>query len=78
MVYAYNSPTPKPDRRVHAESRIARRLDVGAVVYVARMLRRGEMAMARPCSACEKALRSRGVKRVYYTISDNEFGILDL
>lgn len=39
----------------------------GAEIYVARFDRRGNLAMCRPCVACEDALRRAGVKRVVYT-----------
>lgn len=63
----------------HAERRLCRKLGYGAsVVYVARSRREnGSMAMSRPCADCERVLRSRGVKRVEYTISDNEFGVME-
>ena len=77
-VSAFNGRTPKPDRCCHAEYRLRAKLDVGSVVYVARVMRSGELAMARPCKDCEKALKSRGVKRVYYTIGPAEFGRMDL
>lgn len=61
----------------HAEARLAKKLDVGSSVYVARMRRdNGELAMSKPCPGCERILRHRGVKRVMYTINENEYGVL--
>lgn len=37
-----------------------------------------QLSMAKPCADCEKALRFRGVARVYYSISDEEYGVLCL
>jgi len=65
-------------RVAHAEQRLAQKLDSGSVVYVVRLLRNGIHAMAKPCGTCERILRARGVKRAYYTIAPNEFGVLDL
>lgn len=62
----------------HAEYRLARKLDYGSVVYVARTLKNGQVALARPCSRCLKALSLRNVSRIYYTISDVEYGVIDL
>ena len=62
----------------HAEARLANKLTPGSVVYVARTLKNGTVAMAKPCVACQNALRHRGVKRVYYTIANKEFGVMDL
>lgn len=54
----------------HAEARCARKLDVGSEVFVARVLRDGTPAMARPCGDCAGMLRARGVVRVVYTTND--------
>ena len=48
----------------------------GSKIYVARVRRNGELGMARPCSICQTVLHSYGVKRAYYTISDNEYGVM--
>ncbi len=39
----------------------------GAVAYVARISRGGFVSIAKPCEACEAALRDAGIKRVHYT-----------
>lgn len=62
----------------HAEARLCRKLDVGSTVYVARVAKSGDWAMSRPCSSCERTLRLKGVKKVYYTIGPNEFGCIIL
>ena len=78
MVFTSNSVSQEPNRRAHAEWRAAGKIDYGSTVYVARVrLLNGEFALAKPCFACEKVLRSRKVKRIYYTISHNEYGVLD-
>lgn len=63
---------------MHAECRLARKLDYGSVVYVARTLKSGEIAMARPCVRCYAVLKAKGVSRIYYTINDSEFGVIDV
>ncbi len=79
VVKAANAPTIQPDRKVHAEYRLSQKLDVGAIVYVARVSRKdGSYEIAKPCFSCEKVLRSRGVKKIYYTISGSEYGCIDL
>jgi tRNA(Arg) A34 adenosine deaminase TadA len=72
LVFSSNGPTPKPDRCSHAEYKLTKKLDYGAIVYVARVLRNGDFAMAKPCANCVRALQSKRVKRVYYTIANNE------
>lgn len=79
LVSAVNSCSQIPDRHVHAEYRLALKMDQGSTVYVARVrLLNGEFAMARPCFECRKILTGKRVKRVYYTISNNEYGVLDI
>jgi deoxycytidylate deaminase len=63
----------------HAEYRLARKLDKGSVVFVCRVKRLDHsFGMARPCRDCQRTLASKGVKKVYYTINDVEFGVLYL
>jgi pyrimidine deaminase RibD-like protein len=62
---------------VHAEEHALRQMRYeanGCVLYVARLLRTGHLALAKPCAACQTLIRQAGVKRVVYTISDNEWG----
>lgn len=64
---------------VHAESRILRKLDVGSIVFVARVRRTGFYGLARPCSSCLLGLFMKGVKEVYYTTdTQGEYGCIDL
>ena len=50
----------------------------GTHLYVCRLLRNGEFALAKPCDTCQRLLDKAGVRKVYYTISNEEFGILDI
>lgn len=60
----------------HAEGRLLRKLGKYGVVYVSRVSRKDRsLAMARPCSMCRIRLKSYGVKKVFYTIDDNHYGI---
>jgi len=60
----------------HGEHKIARKLDHGAIVYVVRVLRKdGTLAMSRPCPDCQAILRSKRVKKVYYSINPEQYGI---
>lgn len=76
VVLTRNGPLQLPDQRqpAHAEHRLCRKLDAGATVYVARLNAKGDWAMARPCPTCHARLYAKGVRRVYYTISPNEYG----
>lgn len=78
LVSSVNSVAHEPNRLLHAEYRISSKIDKGSTVYVARIrLLNGEFACSKPCFSCEKVLRTRKVDRVYYTISNDEYGVLD-
>ena len=66
---------PCPDG--HAEAKALRKAGKGAkVLCVARILKSTkEWAMAKPCKECQKRIRSMNVKKVYYTIGPNEYGV---
>lgn len=79
MVQSVNGHSLSPTPPAHAEARLSRKLDKNATVFVARiLLSDGSFAMAKPCQNCMRSLRSKKVKRVYYTISNNEYGVIDL
>jgi tRNA(Arg) A34 adenosine deaminase TadA len=76
LVGAYNAPAPDKTPLVHAEARLARKLDKGATVFVARVAKSG-IRLARPCASCQAILKAAEVERVYYTISEKEYGVID-
>jgi tRNA(Arg) A34 adenosine deaminase TadA len=75
IVKSQNGSSQEPFRTAHAEYRLSKKLDHGAVVYVARVKFTG-FGMARPCPKCMKALLSARVSKIYYTISNTEYGII--
>jgi tRNA(Arg) A34 adenosine deaminase TadA len=75
LVVSTNALTKEPEPAAHAEARALRKADWGATLYVARVLRQGGWALAKPCGRCQALIRSRGVKKVYYTIGPNEYGV---
>ncbi len=78
IVSASNGPSYGHDRRVHAEYRLARKMDGESIVFVARIGRdTGHFRIARPCFDCEKVLKHKGVKKIFYTISHNEYGCIE-
>ena len=80
IVQACNSPNVnKKNPKVHAEYKLSKKLDIGAIVYVARVKRfDGSFAMARPCKNCLAVLKKKKVKLIYFTVSDNEWGVINL
>ena len=78
IVQSWNGSATDVCPTAHAEARIAKKLDFGSVVYIARVRRdNGKMAMSKPCPHCERILKNRGVSRVEYSINDNEYGVLE-
>jgi deoxycytidylate deaminase len=54
----------------------------GSKIYVTRVRPKGatigRVGMAKPCPICQHVLYNYGIKRAYYTISDNEYGVLKI
>jgi tRNA(Arg) A34 adenosine deaminase TadA len=62
----------------HAEVRLTRKLGFNATIYVARVTKgTHELAMSRPCEVCMGVLKAFRVKKAYYTISPEEYGVFD-
>ena len=78
IVVSRNIPTRYPEPSAHAESRLARKLDRGAIVYVVRITASGKLTLARPCVSCIRILKSKGVKKVFYSINEKEYGCVIL
>ncbi len=76
IVKSRNIPNRLPASGAHAEARVCKKIDRGATLYVVRIDRKGKLAMARPCSMCQRLMRVRGVKRCYYSISETEYGVM--
>lgn len=77
IVHAINGSSKIPTRQAHCEYRLSTKLDVGSIVYLVRIRRDGLLGNSKPCHNCQKALRTVGVKRVYYSIQNNEYGVMD-
>ena len=77
IVASPNLLTKKPEHTAHAEHRVIFKSDSGVILYVARILRDNTIALAKPCKKCQVLIRNRRVKRVYYTINNEEFGVWD-
>lgn len=78
MVRSYNGNPKSPTPEHHSEARLCRKLDRGAIVYVARITRDGKWNMSKPCEDCMRSMRRAYVKRIYYTIADKEYGVIIL
>lgn len=77
MVASINGSNIEPNRNTHAEYRVCLKIDHGATIYVARIrLKDGAFALAKPCHSCQKMMKSKKVKKIYYTIGPKEYGIM--
>ena len=57
---------------------VDRSVTTGATIYVVRIGKKGEFRMSKPCPMCEAVMRHVGIKKVVYTINDEEVGIRKL
>ena len=78
LVSASNIPNREPDSESHAEARLTKKLDHNAEVFVVRIGRGGELRNARPCKRCRQKLKSRKIKKCYYSIANDEYGVMEL
>lgn len=75
---------PKNNGVIHAEMVLLQKTKYDSIdwpnviLYVSREDRDGNWKIARPCEACLEAIKDRGIKTVYYSIAENEFGMIDL
>ena len=76
VVTACNLPTKCPEPQAHAEARLTKKLDYGSTVYVVRVTRDNSLTIARPCESCIRIMRIRGVKKCFYSINENEYGVI--
>lgn len=44
------------------------------VVFVCRVNAHGYFRNSKPCEACQEFMRRKGIKKVFYTIDDDNFG----
>jgi deoxycytidylate deaminase len=76
VVISPNALTKIPMYAAHAEARVLKKADANCILYVARVLREtGDWAISKPCPRCQALIRARHVKKVYYTIEPNKYGV---
>jgi len=78
VVSTRNSPTRIPSHSAHAEVRLMRKAGMGSIVFVARVLRDGRWALAKPCLKCQSLLKNKKVKKVYFTVKDGEYDSMNV
>jgi deoxycytidylate deaminase len=69
--------------RLHAESMAIinmRKIGIdpeGCEIFIFRKFRSGETALAKPCAACMAMLKEHKIKKIYYSISNDEYGVIE-
>lgn len=48
----------------------------GADIYVCRVLLDDKFVMAKPCDTCYSIIKDMGIRRIFYTIDENEYGVI--
>lgn len=64
----------KWDTNLHAETSLfphGETVSNRAMVFIYRATKNGRLAKARPCASCLKLLRTHGVRKITYTITDS-------
>jgi tRNA(Arg) A34 adenosine deaminase TadA len=59
----------------HAEARALRKGGQGSTLWVVRINRLGQWAMAKPCPQCQNLIRHKKTKRVYYTVGVDTYSV---
>lgn len=78
VVTSINGTDKFPNPMCHAEQRVIRKAGHGATVFVARISRdKKHFKLAMPCPSCVAALRNCKVKKVYYSVDDGIYGMLE-
>lgn len=63
----------------HAEGRLLRKIGKYGTIFVSRVSKKDmTMAMAKPCEMCQVRIKSMNAHKVYYTISDFQYGIWEV
>lgn len=62
----------------HAEYRTTKMLTPNSVVFVVRLNKRSKRMLAKPCRGCRQFMKNKGVIKVYYTINEEEYGVIRL
>lgn len=47
----------------------------GCIMYVARICKGGDVGLAKPCTRCKATLQQANIKRVFYTIDNETYGV---
>lgn len=66
----------------HAELNVClgidRKVTNDSDIYVVRISKQGEPRNSKPCAMCMDTMKFVGVRRVYYSISETQYGVINL
>lgn len=72
----HNTRSNDQNRFVHAEAKSILKAGHGAkLLIVVRVFADNTLALAKPCNSCQRLIKQYKVKKVIYSISNNEFGV---
>lgn len=74
----HTKPTGDVCCSLHAEQAACRFAKPGDTLYVMRFKKDGTLAIAKPCTMCEKTIRQIGLSKVYYTDRQGNWNRLKL
>lgn len=75
MIVSSNVRTKSPCHSAHAEYRLLKKCDAGSTIWIVRILKNGNWAMAKPCVRCQSLIKNKRVNKVYYSISPGHYGV---
>lgn len=71
---------PGRRKRLHAEMHACQGMSFselrGSVLYVVRLSPAGNVRLAKPCQECLHFLAGVGIKKIYYSIGEDSYGLL--
>lgn len=80
MIFMVNG--SRKDKGFHAEMNavhlIPRKHAKSAILYVWRVRTNGDLALSKPCKRCERIIKRRGIRNVYYSTEDQDFEKLEI
>lgn len=78
VVSAFNSRSRHRAPSLHAEVKALKKAGKANILYISRVMADGSWGLAKPCDNCIETIKKHKVKRVYYTISHNEYGVIKI
>lgn len=65
------------EKDIHAEARVLRKSGKGCILFIVRVARKDRSyKLVKPCSSCMAKIRAYKIKKVYYSISNEEYGVI--